>query len=215
MYFYFAWKMSMNAITRNAVRQGQCSCNWSLNSGILLFSSRKQTFQDGLWADSSSFCAGFRLWLWSALAAFAVLVILAVAHTPPGGCQDLLGFLFDQNIYLIACLDKWAKLCHSRHSPTHLHPALSNTDPHLELGSCWMFLLPFKFLKKTKRCPQTLGHCRKGDSRVICSPVAPGIHHCGVRYLRASGNEKMSFLKDVINCYFNLTHAGWRTEMSP
>lgn len=56
-----------------------------------------------------------------------------------------------------------------------------------------MFLFPFKFLKKTKKCPQicldndTGGEpipedMRRGDSRASCSPVAQEFITGGVRH---------------------------------
>ena len=85
-------------------------------------------------------------------------------------------------------------------------------DPCLELGNCFTFFLSFKFLKKTKRHPQT---CLDNDTGGEPAPEDTGEQGIqghsvllrpqefitgGVIYLIASGNEEMSFLKDVINC---------------
>lgn len=90
--------------------------------------------------------------------------------------------------------------------------ALSNMDPRLELGNCFLFFLSFKFLKKTKRCPET---CLDNDTGGEPAPEdvgEQGIHEHsvllqpqefitgGVIDLIASGNEETSFLKDIINC---------------
>lgn len=74
-----------------------------------------------------------------------------------------------------------------------------------------MFLLPFKFLKKTKRRPHTRLDNDTGGDPIPKDPGEEGIQGQsvllwpqefitgGVMHLTASGNEKMSFLKDVIN----------------
>lgn len=98
------------------------------------------------------------------------------------------------------------------HEYVHCLLLCSNTDPHLELGNCFTFFLSFKFLKKTKRHPQTCLNndtCGEpasedaGEQGIQGHSVLPRPQESitgGVIHLIASGNEGTSFLKDIINC---------------
>lgn len=125
MYFYFAWKMPVNAIPGKQAGSASAAVIMAWILEFCCLAVKSQPFLSK-WNMSRQLLILCRIQPVAVISSFTRCVdsFGCGTHTTRW-LSGSVGILFDQ----IAFLDKWVRLCHSRHSPTWLHSALSNTAP--------------------------------------------------------------------------------------
>lgn len=157
------------------------------------------------------------------------LLVLAMAYTPPGGCQKQSRFLFDQTAFSDSRYHYAVGLCYSGctlHELTSLPSALSNMDPCLELRNCFRFFLSFKFSRRKQShevssgLPQqwhmhrAWGRWRTGYKGILFFHIPRNSSLVVSSILLLGGMKKCPFWRTLSTVVNLTTHADRRTEMS-